>query len=39
MIKNLTTAQIESIQIDEGVVFLDYGETGERMLAPTRGGG
>ena len=39
MITNLTTKQIESIQIDEGVIFLDYGETTERLLAPTRGGG
>lgn len=39
MVTNLTTKQIESIQIDEGVVFLDYGEDTERFLAPTRGGG
>ena len=39
MITNLTTKQIESIQIDEGVIFLNYGETAERLLAPTRGGG
>ena len=39
MITYLTTAQIENIQIDEGVVYLDYGETGEVLLAPTRGGG
>lgn len=39
MITNLTTKQIESIQIDEGVIFLNYGETDERLLAPTRGGG
>ena len=29
MITNLTTKQIESIQIDEGVIFLNYGETDE----------
>ena len=39
MITNLTTKQIESIQIDEGVIFLNYGESDERLLAPTRGGG
>lgn len=39
MITNLTTKQIESIQIDEGVIFINYGETDEEMLAPTRGGG
>ena len=33
MITNLTTKQIESIQIDEGVIFLNYGETDERLLA------
>lgn len=39
MVTNLTTKQIESIQIDEGVIILDYGETTEKYLAPTRGGG
>lgn len=39
MVTNLTTQQIESIQIDEGVIFLDYGETTQKFLAPTRGGG
>ena len=39
MITNLTTKQIESIQIDEGVIFLNYGEEDEWFLAPTRGGG
>jgi len=39
-VTSLTTKQIEKIQIDEGVVFLDYGVDGkERKLAPTRGGG
>ena len=38
-VTNLTKQQIESIQIDESVIFLDYGETTERFLAPTRGGG
>lgn len=39
MITNLTTKQIESIQIDESVIFLNYGEENEEFLAPTRGGG
>nr|DAP39798.1 MAG TPA: major tail protein [Caudoviricetes sp.] len=39
MVTNLSKQQIESIQIDESVIFLDYGETTERFLAPTRGGG
>lgn len=38
-VTNLTKQQIENIQIDESVIFLDYGETTERFLAPTRGGG
>lgn len=39
MVTNLTKQQVESIQIDEAVIFLDYGEPTERFLAPTRGGG
>lgn len=35
---SLTRTQIESIQIDYGKVYLDYGETTERYLGPTRGG-
>jgi hypothetical protein len=35
---NLTTQQIENIMLDTGVVYLNYGEAGERILAPTRGG-
>lgn len=38
-ITNLTQNQIEKIQIDEGVIYLNYGETDEKLLAPTRGGG
>ena len=34
----VTTAQIENILLDTGVVYLDYGLAGERILAPTRGG-
>ena len=37
MITNLTTKQIESIQIDEGVIFLNYGETdGRRRVCRDR---
>ena len=35
----LTKEQIENIQIDYGLVYINYGETGGRQLAPTRGGG
>ena len=35
----LKEEQIENIQIDYGIVFLNWGVTGERQLAPTRGGG
>ncbi len=38
-VTNLTKQQVENIQIDEGLVFIDFGETTERKLAPTRGGG
>lgn len=38
-VTNLTKKQIENIQIDESLIFLDYGEETERFLAPTRGGG
>lgn len=33
-----TTAQLESIQIDYGLVYVDYGEATQRVLGPTRGG-
>lgn len=39
MVTNLTKEQIENIQIDEGLIFLDYGEETETLLGPTRGGG
>ena len=39
MVTNLTSQQIESIQIDESLIILDYGEDSEQVLAPTRGGG
>lgn len=35
----LTQEQIENIQIDYGLIYLNYGVAGERRLAPTRGGG
>ena len=38
MIKNLSSNDIAKIQIDEGIVVLNYGETGEKVLGPTRGG-
>lgn len=38
MLVNLTQGQINKIQIDEGVVVIDYGETTEKILGPTRGG-
>lgn len=34
----LTTEQIESIQIDYGLVYVNFGEVGEALLGPTRGG-
>ena len=36
---SLTQEQIENIQIDYGLVFVNYGETGQKKLGPTRGGG
>jgi len=35
----LTQEQIKNIQIDYGIVYINYGKEGERPLAPTRGGG
>ncbi len=39
MVKSFSKKQIEHIQYDESVIFLDYGLETERYLAPTRGGG
>lgn len=39
IVTNLTQKEIEKIQIDEGVIILDYGEATEKVLAPCRGGG
>lgn len=39
-VKNLTQEAIDKIQIDEGLIFLNFGIQGEeRLFAPTRGGG
>ena len=35
----ITQEQIEAIQIDYGIVYLNYGEVGEKLLGPARGGG
>lgn len=35
----LTQAQIDSIQIDYGLLYLNYGEIDQKPLGPTRGGG
>lgn len=35
----ITRKDLEKVQIDHGMVFLDYGHTSQRFLAPTRGGG
>ena len=37
--RNLTKKQVEKIQIEEGLVFLNYGLTTQVVLGPTRGGG
>lgn len=38
-ITNLTQTQVDKIQIDEAIVFANYGTVKEYMLGPTRGGG
>jgi len=35
----LTQTQIDNIQIDYGIVYINYGVVGERKLGPCRGGG
>lgn len=35
---NLSTTDIQKIQIDEGVVVINYEEAEEKVLGPTRGG-
>lgn len=34
----ITTEQLENIIIDAGVVYINYGELDQKLLAPTRGG-
>ena len=36
---SLTAAQIQNIQIDYGIVFVNYGEANVQKLGPSRGGG
>lgn len=35
----LTQQQVENIQIDHGIAYVNYGEDDQKMLGPTRGGG
>ena len=35
----LTKQDIENIQIDYGIVYVNYGENDQKLLGPTRGGG
>lgn len=37
-VRNITQQQIDKIQIDEGIIFLNFEEPEERLLAPIRGG-
>jgi len=37
--RNLTKKQVDKIQIEEGLVFLNYGLPAQEILGPTRGGG
>lgn len=37
-IVNLSTTNVNKIQIDEGIVVVNYGESDEMVLGPTRGG-
>ena len=38
MLHNLTQNDIDKIQIDEGIVVVDFEETTQKVLGPTRGG-
>jgi hypothetical protein len=38
MQRELTTQQIENIQIDYGMVYINFGTVGERRIGPTKGG-
>lgn len=35
----LNTKDVEKIQLDHGIIYVDYGEASQRLLSPTRGGG
>lgn len=35
----LTKQQLENVQVDYGIVYVNYNTVGERKLGPTRGGG
>jgi len=37
--RNLTKVQVDKIQIEEGLVFINYGLSTQEVLGPTRGGG
>lgn len=36
---SLTKQQLENVQVDYGIVYVNYGLTGQKRLGPTRGGG
>ena len=38
-VTKLSQTQIDKVQIDEGLIFINYGEIDEVLLGPTRGGG
>ena len=38
MQRQITQQQLENIQIDYGMLYVNYGEVGERRIGPTRGG-
>lgn len=38
MVNNLTSEQIQNIQIDEGILYADYDESSQKLLGPVRGG-
>ncbi len=39
MVTNLTKKKIKEIQIDEALIFINYGTAKQQLLGPTRGGG
>lgn len=39
MKRQITQQQLENIQIDYGMVYINFGTVGERRLGPTKGGG